>query len=509
MSFSAFRLLNVLIVDDNDFIRLGIKTALNTIDGLKVVGEASNGLDAIQKCAELHPDVILMDLEMPVMNGIVATRAIKQNSPICKIIMLTSHDEEEEVHRALSAGANGYCLKDVDLQRLHEGIRAVFFGDLWLDSSIAGKVVKLCSNSLVAGKADEQAKTMAYGTLTDIEREIMNLLVNGYTTSDIADRLQLSVSTAKAYVVNVLNKVTAVRELAASHSEPVAPRSLDFARDTTLTEKYELVGRLGAGGMSVVFKARHKHLARMVAVKLLNGDAFKHPSVQRRFLQEAQIMSGLTHPNIVTVYDFGINVDGQPYIVMDFVDGPTLAQLLERGGPIQEREAVRIFMQVASALSYAHSRGIVHRDVKPGNIMLSCQRGGDFDAKILDFGLAQIENKVQEDALEQQRLTQAGIALGSPLYMSPEQCQGHSVDSRSDVYSFGCLMYEVLRGAPPFRGATAVDTMRAHVNASIPRLDDLEVSPRLNHVIRRCLAKMPAERFASAQEISQELSAVC
>jgi len=501
MTSSAQKVLKILIVDDNDFIRLGIKTALNTVGTISVIGEANNGLEAIQRYSELNPDVVLMDIEMPVMNGIACTRAIKQVNAAAKVIMLTSHDEEGEVHKALSAGANGYCLKDVALQRLHDGIRAVHAGDLWLDSAVAGKVVKLCSSSPVGQAEDPQSLTLPYGTLTEIEREIMNLLVNGFTTTDISNRLQLSLSTAKAYVVNVLNKVTAVKELAEPSSEGGGVQPLDFVRDTTLTQKYELVGRLGAGGMSVVFKARHKHLSRMVAVKLLNGEAFRNAGVQKRFLQEAQITSNMSHPSIVTVYDFGINMDGQPYIVMDFVDGPTLAQLLERGGPIPEREAIRIFSQVASALAYAHSKGVVHRDIKPGNVMVSFQPG-EFTVKILDFGLAQIDHK---DDVEAQKITQAGCALGSPLYMSPEQCQGHSVDSRSDVYSFGCLMYEVLKGRPPFRGATAIDTMRQHVNERVPTLEDVVSSEKLRYLINKCLAKSPTERFATAQDLSQEL----
>lgn len=502
---STATLIKVLIVDDNDFIRLGIKTALNTVRNVQVIGECSNGFEAIKAYTELIPDVVLMDLEMPKMNGVAATRAIKHINPASKVIILTSHDEEQEIYGALSAGARGYCLKDVDLARLQEAIRAVHHGDLWLDSSIAGKVVKLCSDRPTSTPTDDQASTTQFGALADMEREIMNLLVVGCTTTDIAARLKLPVSTAKAYVVNVLNKVTAVTDLNSPTPEGTDGAKLNFSRDSTLMEKYELVGRLGDGGMSVVFKAKHRLLSRMVAVKFLNSESYRHPHLQKRFLQEAQITSSLSHPNIITVYDFGINVDGQPYLVMDYVDGPTLAQLLERGGPVPEKEAVQLFSQVASALSFAHSRGVVHRDVKPGNVILSFRSGEPICAKVLDFGLAQIDQKPE---LPEQRITQHGCALGSPLYMSPEQCQGRPVDARSDMYSFGCLMYEVLKGAPPFRGETAFDTMNLHVHHVPPRLDDFISSANLRHVIGRCLAKAPEERFASAQELTHELNSV-
>lgn len=504
MTSSAPGPIKVLVVDDNDFIRLGIKTALNTVNSIAVVGESSNGLEAVQKYTELAPDVVLMDLEMPRMNGVAATSAIKEINPASKVIILTSHDQEAEIYRALSAGASGYCLKDVDLPRLQDAIRAVHSGDLWLDSSIAGKVVKLCSGQTISSGRIDQRSTLAFGTLTDVEREIMNLLVNGCTTSDIAVRLNLPVSTAKVYVINVLNKVTAVNELrTASGAGGNGEAALNFSRDSTLMEKYDLIGQLGVGGMSVVFKARHRLLDRVVAVKLLNGEAFQYPRLQKRFLKEAQITSSLSHPNIITVYDFGINVDGQPYIVMDHIDGPTLAQLLERGGPIREREAIGLFSQVASALAFAHARGVVHRDIKPGNVILSCVSGEPVCAKVLDFGLAQTAEKLEEE----QKLTQHGYALGSPLYMSPEQCQGMAVDARSDMYSFGCLMYEVLRGAPPFKGPSALDTMNLHVYERAPRLDQFVSSRQLRYLIERCLSKSPGDRFNSAQEITYELAA--
>ena len=502
MASAIAALIKVLIVDDNDFIRLGIKTALGSVRSISVIGESSNGLEAVHAYGALLPDVVLMDLNMPQMNGVEATRAIKQINPAAKVIILTSNEEEREIYNSLSAGANGYCLKDVDLARLQEAICAVHYGDLWLDSSIAGKVVKLCSSQM---RPQDQATTTQFGTLTDIEREIMNLLVVGCTTSDIALRLHLPVSTAKAYVINVLNKVTAVTELAqGDKAEAIEPETLNFARDSTLIEKYELVSRLGSGGMSVVFKAKHRLLSRMVAVKFLNNDSFRQPHLQRRFLLEAQITSSLSHPSIITVYDFGINQDGQPYLVMDYVDGPTLAQVLERGGPIPEREAVRLFSQVSSALAFAHSRGVVHRDVKPGNVILSFPPGEAACAKVLDFGLAQSDSN---NDLDHQRLTQHGCALGSPLYMSPEACQGKQVDARSDMYSFGCLMYEVLKGVPPFRGESAFDTMNLHVHHRPPQLDSLQ-SPQLRDLIGRCLAKTPEERFSSAQEITNELNLV-
>ncbi len=507
MDSTILERIRVLIVEDNDFIRLGIRTALDSpgSDGsISVVGEAMDGLEAIQKCAELAPDVVLMDLEMPIMNGIASTRAIRQLNGTSRVIMLTSHEEDEKVYRALSAGASGYCLKDVGLARLKEAIQAVYSGDVWLDSSIAGKVIKLCAKEdSPRESAEEQSFTTPYGALSAIEREIMNLLVNGCTTSEIANRLKLPGSTAKAYVVNVLNKVTNFSELHSNMDEFSTEATAQFNRDSTLMEKYELIGRLGAGGMSVVFKARHRLLSRMVAIKLLNGEAFGHPGVQQRFIQEAQITSQLSHPSIINVHDFGINIDGQPYLVMDYVDGPSLAQLLERGGPLKEQEALRIFRQVSSALAFAHSKGIVHRDVKPSNVMLSCEPGQDFFVKILDFGLAQVSCE-QEDNL--QKLTSFGALLGSPLYMSPEQCAGKPVDARSDMYSFGCLMYEALRGRPPFIGDNALETMNLHINEDVPPLDDRPYSENLRHLISRCLAKSPEHRFASTQELSRQLS---
>lgn len=491
--------IKVLVVEDNEFTRLGIVAALNHNGTLEIAGEARNGQDAIEKYSQLKPDVVLMDVSMPIMNGIDSTRQIKQLNNSSKVIMLTSHTGDEEVFAALSAGANGYCLKDIDLHRLHEAITAVYSGDLWLDASIAGKVVKLCADAREPNGID-QAKTVQetnLTNLTDMEREIMRLLTSGRTTNEIATRLNLPVSTAKAYVVNALNKVAVLGEM----NVPNQATSDNLKGDTNLNAKYELIGKVASGGMSIVYKARHRLLGRVVAIKMLNGTAWQNVEMQERFKQEAQITCKLIHPNIIAVHDFGIGMEGQPYLVMDYVDGPTLAQVLERGGRIAEKEAVRMFAQVADALDYAHVQGVVHRDIKPGNILLSCQDPKNINVKIVDFGLAQTDFTPPD-----QRLTQLGQVFGSPLYMSPEQCQGQTVDTRSDIYSFGCVMYEVLKGAPPFYGKSPLETMNMHVHLKPPTLS--QASTHLAHLIGRCLSKDPAERFSTLQEISSQLRSI-
>lgn len=212
---------------------------------------------------------------------------------------------------------------------------------------------------------------------------------------------------------------------------------------------YRVVSKLGQGGMAVVYKAHQPSLNRYVAIKLLVPHGPPDPGLIQRFRQEAQLIAGLRHPNIVTVLDFG-EEQGLPYLVMEFVEGETLAARM--GRPLEVSAALAIAAQIGRALHYAHGEGVVHRDVKPSNVLL---RGEDW-ALLSDFGIA----KVLGSPLN---LTQTGTAIGTPEYMAPEQCQGLGVDARSDIYSLGVVLYEMLTGRPPFTGDTPMSVMLKHV----------------------------------------------
>ena len=275
---------------------------------------------------------------------------------------------------------------------------------------------------------------------------------------------------------------------------------------TTFAEKYEVLSFLGKGGMSVVYQVRHLFTGKLAALKVLHTHLAQQEMTVKRFRQEAQTSGALVHPGIMSVQDFGVNKDGVPYLVMDFIEGESLSDLLKTQGPLELDSFLNLMVQVSGALAYAHQKHVIHRDLKPSNIMVTSFQGKQ-NAKIVDFGIAKI---VQNNSAQQ--LTQTGDLFGSPLYMSPEQCSGRRLDGRSDIYALGCVMYELLSGTPPHVGETILETINKHNNELPPPLKspqiDSEVKGRLELLILKCLAKDVDERFQSASEIESELRSI-
>ena len=226
----------------------------------------------------------------------------------------------------------------------------------------------------------------------------------------------------------------------------------------------------------------------------------------QRFQYEAKAASGLNHPNVVGIYDFGITDDGKAYLVMDYLEGEDLSTILDREDLLPEIQAREIFRQACAGLDHAHSKGVIHRDLKPSNLFLCPLEEGAFVVKLVDFGIAKISEAPGEAA---QNLTRTGEVFGSPLYMSPEQCAGKPLDARSDLYSLGCLMYEVLTGRRPLVGDTAIDTMHKHLKETpLPFkkiAPTIVVSENLETAVLKCLAKSPKDRFESVADLYLDL----
>ncbi len=277
--------------------------------------------------------------------------------------------------------------------------------------------------------------------------------------------------------------------------------SSDSLVGQVLGGKYRVMARVGEGGMGALYMAQHTELGRPVAVKVLVEKLSKDEKYLRRFQQEAKLAASLSHPNVTHVYDYGQLESGAPYLVMDYLEGKTLAALLQERGYLSVAAALPIFQQICKGLAHAHGRGLVHRDLKPSNIMLT-ESDGERIAKVLDFGIAkEVDNT--------QHLTQTGELFGSPLYMSPEQCSGSQIDARSDIYSIGCLLYEVLSGNVPLRGDTIVQTIFKHMNELPPPIKEVcppaNVSPAVEDVIRKAMAKNRDERYQTVGEMSEAL----
>jgi len=268
---------------------------------------------------------------------------------------------------------------------------------------------------------------------------------------------------------------------------------------------YEVLEKIGQGGMGVVYKCRDTILGRLVALKVLSADAVDSPDRRRRLIREARTVSKLNHPNIVTIYEVG-EADGVDFIAMEYVDGSALDSVL-RGGPLSVERAVRYGSEAAHALAAAHQAGIVHRDVKPGNILIT----RDDRAKVLDFGLAKSTEATPRP--EAETLTdvgsQAGTLLGTIPYMSPEQAEGKAIDHRSDIFSLGVVLFEMLSGRRPFGGDSRLSTLLSILKEPAPDLTAIRstIPAPLNRIVRRCLEKSPSERYQSSAELAHDLEA--
>ena len=284
----------------------------------------------------------------------------------------------------------------------------------------------------------------------------------------------------------------------------IADIPVDPLLDRVFDEKYRLNERLGGGGMGTVYRATHLLIDRPVAIKVLSQRFVGDETAQQRFRREARAAGRMQHPNAVSVTDFGATADGYLYIVMELLEGHTLRDVLMREGPLEVARAVSIMLQTSAAVAAAHDAGLIHRDLKPGNIFIAQRPDTLAVVKVLDFGVAKFAVEEQADD-DYQTLTQVGALIGTPRYMSPEQCSGSGpVTTASDVYSLGIILYEMLSGAAPFNAETPLAIVFRQVSEPPPPLP-ASVPEKLRAIVERALAKDPAKRFANAEEFRQEL----
>lgn len=271
----------------------------------------------------------------------------------------------------------------------------------------------------------------------------------------------------------------------------------------TLDERYELVSVLGEGAHSVVYLAQQASLSRKVAIKLIDALGARWFETSAQALREARLLADVVHPNIVTVYDCG-SADGQPYIVMEYVPGAALSEVLRARERLDVSDGLDLFSQLARALAAAHARGVVHRDVKPGNVLVSERTDGSMLAKLTDFGVASCAGSTDP--------APDGTVLGTPAYMPPEQARGLPVDGRADLYGLGVLMFRALTGRMPFESPDPHTAAVHHVTTPVPWFHDvdrtLRVPAELEAIVRCCLAKHPRDRYPSAAALVAALERV-
>src|SRR4051812_19701046 len=271
-------------------------------------------------------------------------------------------------------------------------------------------------------------------------------------------------------------------------------------------ERYKVIEAMASGSMGVVYKAERVPVGKLVAIKFLHATFANDTEFLARFERETRVMSKLNHPNCVSVVDFGV-WDGAPYLVMEYVSGTTLRALIDNG-PMPPRRALALSRQIAAGLAHAHAQGVVHRDVKPANIMVSEEIGTGDHVRILDFGLARLRGAVGRDA------TQSNVVVGTPNYMAPEQTVGGGlIDARTDIYAAGVVLFEMVSGERPFHAEDTLALLGMHRAAPVPQIADLlpEGTPLprgLQELVDQAMAKSPGDRFQSAIELAEAIDLV-
>lgn len=297
---------------------------------------------------------------------------------------------------------------------------------------------------------------------------------------------------------------SAIAVFAAARASDLQRRAFEAERRANQIGQYTLRRKLGEGGMGEVWLAEHGFLKRPCAVKFVRPELADNPATAARFAREVQAVTGLAHFNTVRVYDHGRASDGSFYLVMEYLDGPTLEELVRGSGPLTPGRTVYLLRQLCGALAEAHATGLVHRDLKPGNIIIASLGGQHDVAKLLDFGLVQ-DLSADSDT----RLTRTGMLLGTPAFMSPEQAMGDmAVDPRGDIYSLGAVAFFMLTGRPPFQGKSLGEVLSAHRSDLPPSLSDQQkgIPSDLATVVERCLAKERRDRFQTVAELDRALA---
>jgi serine/threonine protein kinase/DNA-binding response OmpR family regulator len=521
----------ILIVEDNLELANMVRSFLE-FEGHSLT-MAADGHTAITHLASLPIDLIVLDWDIPGITGIDVLAEYRHKGGTAPVIMLTGRDEAADKEAGLDGGADDYLTKPFKMTELNARVkaqlrrtqreldRAMQIGDIMLDranlTATQGGLTHIVTELEmgILEMASRCAKlNLSEGQLVDainqekssnLSRERLGILVNR-----LRSRLDKQSKHIFPTMFGEFEKANALRS-DRSQQDPYL--------GTILDGKYSLDRLIGGGGTSLVYESRHIGVGKTLAIKVLVNDADTSEETRARFRREARINGQLNHRNIVGVIDFGIGERGQPYLAMDLLQGFSLAEVMESHGRPTLSALLAFFMQACDGLGHAHSLGIVHRDIKPSNIMITGDDTTGLVVKIVDFGLARPFGSANTDL----NLTMAGNVVGSAPYMSPEQCRGHEVDHRTDVYSFGCTLFEVLHGDMPFAARDPVSIMMKHlqeappllvlkdcdvrINGQVDESLSRELNTRLNSIIQKCMAKNPDERYQSMDEIAKDLAA--
>ncbi|HEY9775062.1 MAG TPA: protein kinase [Planktothrix sp.] len=488
--------------------------------------------DALKAVSSQQIDVVLLSVTLLNGDGIALSKTIRKAKPSIKILMLATVADQAEVLASLTAFANGFCVKETSEECLRTAIQWVVGGGLWFDSG----VVKAVLNELNSRSPEI---TASYQRLSEEEFAILKGMANGallpqvldhnhieherYRTVEIALLRKMSGITERSkkaadYINDKFEQLSNTKKLCLLCGEQFSEKEITCSKDGTrlvqvrkdigegsvIGRRYKLGKAIATGGVGLVFSAEDQVAKIKVALKLLHQEDMSRTSHVERFRREAETLSTLSHPHIVKLIDYGVESD-RAYLVMKYVDGISLGQLVEETGGLPYKRAVPIFMQICEGLQYAHDNGLVHRDLTPQNIILDSQYEEEDFPIIIDFGMVKLLEKPGRFV---QRLTGTGMICGTPTYMSPEQCQGKPIDHRSDIYSLGCVMYEVLTGIPPLMGPTTQETLFSHLHADPQTMRQIapDIPEALDQIVLTTLQKDPAKRQQTMTELRDQLS---
>jgi DNA-binding NarL/FixJ family response regulator/tRNA A-37 threonylcarbamoyl transferase component Bud32 len=518
--------IKILIAEDHQLLRMGLILLLSAIPGVDVIGEAEDGKEAVEKVLSLRPDVAIIDIGLPSIDGIEVTYQIKAALPHIRVVVLTSHTEDEHISAALGASADAYCLKDIPVEQLGKAISIVMNGGTWLDPRIADRVIRMSRVQADAQTAQSNMPAAEkYFAFSENEKQLLAMVEQGLDNDEIAKVMSIKTEEVSFLLRLIFERLFLsdqvrggakfLRQQVAAELSDRAAFSPDGDGDdesfpslvigSVFAEKYQIESLVGRGGLARVYKARHLHMDRTVAIKVLLPQFAKDKTIVKQFEQEAKAASALVHPNIVTIYDFGIASHGQPFLVMDFFEGQTLADILHEQKYLELSQFFDVFMQVCDALAAAHAKNTIHCDMKPSNIVLASSENGESIVKVVDFGMAQILSSSDSESEEKNKSELAG----SPYFMSPEQCLGQTVDPRSDLYSLGCVMYQALTGELAFNGATAIECFNKHILGAPMKFSEVCLDKGypldLQDLVFQLMATNPDDRFQSAGDLRTAL----
>lgn len=523
----------VLIIEDDSTLLRGLKDNFQS-NGYQV-RTATDGQSGLNAALANPPDLILLDIMLPVMNGYEVCSSLRDNELTVPIIMLTAKGQEQDIIRGLNVGADDYVTKPFNIRELLARANAFLrryqrnespsqsyrFGDCDLDLSShklfrAGTEIPLTTKEfrLLEYFVTRPGRALARNDILDTVWGSSVIVTSRSVDRCIATlRAKVEPDARHPTYIKTIRDIGYRFEIPESESSVTQQDSITSAKESavpippgTCLGRYEVESMLGQGGMAEVYKARDQRLDREVAVKVLKHTCAQKADLRRRFEREAKAVAALSHPNIRAIFDVA-NDQGLHFSVMEYLEGQTLRDRLS-SSRMAWPEALDIAINIADGLSAAHEKGIVHRDVKPANVFLVPEG----NVKILDFGLALVTtNPVTADTASAASTgTSPGSVLGTVNYMSPEQARGQETDARTDIFSLGVVLFEMLTGTLPFARKTIADTTSAILNEAPPQLESFGVSfPNgLNEVVMTCLRKNLSERCQSASDLRDALVAL-